>query len=388
MNGLVYQGDVVAAELVRDGRETVFRYRPEFLANAITPVASSLPLTRPEVRLSGTAVPPFLAGLLPEGRRLTALQRSVKASVDDDLALLLAVGDDTIGDVFVMPEGVQPSNTTALTLPANLSEIDFASILTQSGVLERPRIAGVQHKASAQMMTLAATRRGERMLVKFTPDEYPHLVENEHFFLRLARSLSIAVVDSAVLTDRAGVTALGVKRFDRLGAQRFHVEDGTQALDRYPGDKYNVTFEEVADALAALTLSPVASKMNLMTQLLFAWLTGNADQHAKNISMMIGPNGAMITPVYDVLCTLFYPDLDPSMALSVAGSKTLTPRRFREAGRELGLSERILERIRAEVLAVTASLADQIETDALAFDHKTNSKVARQLRTRHRDFGA
>ena len=68
------------------------------------PVAHTLPvgtrLARP-----GRALPPFFTNLLPEGRRLAALQRAAKTSGDDDLTLLLATGADTVGDVAVVPHG-------------------------------------------------------------------------------------------------------------------------------------------------------------------------------------------------------------------------------------------------------------------------------------------
>ncbi len=51
------------------------------------------------------ALPPFFSGLLPAGRRLTALRSAVKTSADDELTLLLAVGADTIGDVQILPHG-------------------------------------------------------------------------------------------------------------------------------------------------------------------------------------------------------------------------------------------------------------------------------------------
>jgi len=58
---------------------------------------SAEPVVRP-----GGALPAYFAGLLPEGRRLSALRRAVKTSADDELSLLLAVGADAIGDVQVV----------------------------------------------------------------------------------------------------------------------------------------------------------------------------------------------------------------------------------------------------------------------------------------------
>ena len=79
--------------LRRTGVDVEFQYRADFAGD---PIATTLPV-RPEPHSTGRpgSVPPFFAGLLPEGRRLTALRRAVKTSADDDLTLLLAVGTDS-----------------------------------------------------------------------------------------------------------------------------------------------------------------------------------------------------------------------------------------------------------------------------------------------------
>ena len=97
----VYKAGRPAATLSRGDGSVTFAYLPEY---AGPPVARSLPLGA-SVTTYGGAVPAFFAGLLPEGRRLTAAQRAAKTSADDDLTLLLVVGSDTIGDVTVFPEG-------------------------------------------------------------------------------------------------------------------------------------------------------------------------------------------------------------------------------------------------------------------------------------------
>ena len=84
-----------------------FTYLPDYLADDRAPaVATTLPRTDvPVASGAAGAVLPFFAGLLPEGRRLDALQRAVKASADDEMTLLLAVGVDTTGDVQVVRAG-------------------------------------------------------------------------------------------------------------------------------------------------------------------------------------------------------------------------------------------------------------------------------------------
>ena len=64
--------------------------------------------TRVEAFTAPAAAAPAFFADLPEGRRLTALRRTVGTSADDEFSMLLAVGGDTIGDVQVLPVGDTP----------------------------------------------------------------------------------------------------------------------------------------------------------------------------------------------------------------------------------------------------------------------------------------
>ena len=78
----VYKAGVLAGELRRSPSGTVFRYHPDYLDGPGPDVATSLPRSEVPVSFPGGAVPAFFAGLLPEGRRLTALRSAVKTSAD------------------------------------------------------------------------------------------------------------------------------------------------------------------------------------------------------------------------------------------------------------------------------------------------------------------
>ena len=128
MDADVYVDGAHAATLTRnsDGGVT-FAYVDSFLASAKFPIATTLPLTHTPLVTAGGAVPPFFAGLLPEGRRLSALKKSVKTSADDELSLLLAVGEDTVGNVSVVPAGEKPVATPSAILLGN-KHVDFAPV--------------------------------------------------------------------------------------------------------------------------------------------------------------------------------------------------------------------------------------------------------------------
>jgi serine/threonine-protein kinase HipA len=386
MIGHVFVDNRRAATLQRDGAHTVFTYENDYLAGDYGSVATTLPLSPEPVHTPGASVPAFFAGLLPEGRRLNALVRNAKTSADDELGLLLAVGSATIGDVYVLAGSLPVREQTAIQIPRNPEELDFSEVFASQGIALNPRLAGVQDKASAQMISFHASKADVEYLIKFDPPEFRHLCRNEQFFLERAKKLKIDVGHSRLITDSSGAEALLVRRFDRNMKELIHVEDGAQVLGRYPADKYNLSFEEVAQGLIRATLSPLASSINLLTQLAFAWLTGNGDMHAKNLSIVGRHPGNLVAPMYDLPSSLFYPDLDPELALNVGGYSTLTVKRFTEVGRFLGLPLPSVENIRRRVLTVTKEVADEVDNGALPFDPKITSKAARQLRRRHEEF--
>ncbi|MDR5698977.1 type II toxin-antitoxin system HipA family toxin [Agromyces aerolatus] len=386
----VYKAGALAARLEHTGSGVRFSYHDEYLDGPGPAVASTLPRSSEPVLTPAGAVPAFFAGLLPEGRRLQALRRAVKTSADDELSLLVAVGSDTVGDVQVVASGSTPAGDRSGLVLADPAGLRFEDLLHDAGVADRPTLAGVQDKASAAMLSLPVRRRGERFILKLDPTEFPHLVRNEAYFAARARAARIPAVTTRVLTDVDARPGLLVTRFDRVAeadgtVRLIAVEDAAQAAGAWPADKYRLSFEEAASALMGLTRAPRVAASRLVEQLAFAWLTGNGDQHAKNLSVYErDPGEFMVTPAYDLPSTLFYGD--QTLALTVAGKDTLTARRFMEAAATLELTPRSARRTLAAALRATADLAESIEAGALPFDRRTNAKTARTLRGRHREL--
>lgn len=352
----VYKAGRRAAVLRRLADGIELAYVDGYLGSGGPPLATTLPGA---VRTRATgALPPFFAGLLPEGRRLSALRRWVKTSADDDFSLLLAVGADTVGDVQVVPEGEPPDPVPARVTFGDPAEVRFADLYatsTGTSAPERVGLPGVQAKVSAVMITLpvAVGSAGVPCILKLSPPELPHLVENEAFFLDAARASGIKAVTAEVVRDADGTAGLLVRRFDRLAepdgrVRSLAVEDGCQVLGRYPADKYNVTAEEMAAALVRVTQAwPVAAR-EVLRQLVFAYLVGNGDAHAKSFSVLRSPDGEWaLAPAYDVTSSYFYGD--HTMALRLAG-------RVRD---DIG---------RAELLAFAAGIGVRTRAAAKAID--------------------
>ncbi|MDO4242048.1 MAG: HipA domain-containing protein [Microbacteriaceae bacterium] len=311
----VYKNGTLAGQLTRlDGGEIEFRYLADYDGKA---VASTLPLDANHTPSHG--LPPFFAGLLPEGHRLTQLQRAIKTSADDELSLLLAVGQDAPGDVQIVETGKKPQEPVPL-VARDISELDFRDFDER---IDSHAIPGVQRKASATMMNVPLNIGRIPAILKLDPPEHQHLVLNENLHLQNAQNLKIPVAEGKLVHDAKDRPGLLVRRFDRVVSDdgeitRLAMEDGAQALGILPAQKYAVDAAEVVLALARLTDAPMVAVRNMYLQFAFAYLTGNGDLHAKNLAVVTGSDGkTVVAPVYDIPCTALYRDL--SMALPLNG---------------------------------------------------------------------
>jgi serine/threonine-protein kinase HipA len=384
----VFKAGQRAATLTRTQNGIEFHYLDDWISAGAPPIATTLPVTPQPVVRSGGALPSYFAGLLPEGRRLGALRRAVKTSADDELSLLLAVGADAIGDVQVVPAGVQPAEVPARVALEQIGDIRFKDLLAELGVrAQRAALPGVQDKTSAAMINLPVARTGERYILKLDPLEYPHLVENEKFFLDAARRSGLSVPPNELVTDADGKLGLLIRRFDRItadGALRLlAVEDGCQVLDRPPADKYLLGADRTFAALAAVCDAATVAGRDLIRQLAFAYLTGNGDAHAKNFSVLQGLDGEWrVSPAYDMPSSYLYGDT--TMALSIDGrsGSDFGAADFVKLGGRLGVPERAVRRLLTDLTERVDLWLTDLQT--LPFDNRKIAKLRRVVTYRLR----
>jgi serine/threonine-protein kinase HipA len=387
----VFKQGRLAARLIRDHGTVRFEYDPQYLCAGGPAVATTLPLTEEPVVTARGAVPTYFAGLLPEGRRLSGLRRAVKTSADDDLTLLLAVGLDPVGDVQIVPAGQHPTPAEPLIrVDRTFEEVTFSEILEAAGVIDPVALAGVQDKASARMISVPVGHAAKRFILKVDPPEFPHVVDNEAYFIRRAARAHFPVVGARTVHDVTGRPGLLVERFDRVNGPdgqlvALAVEDGAQVLGLYPGDKYRISAEEVVGALSGACAARALAARDIFRQLCFAWLTGNGDVHAKNISILATPAGEWrVSPAYDLPSTLPY--RDHTLALTMLGRHDGLSRSsllaFADA---VGVPARAAERALDDVLAATESIPDELEAGALPFAAQITRPWVRSLRNRRRN---
>ncbi len=136
---------------------------------------------------------------------------------------------------------------------------------------------------------------------------------NEHVCLSAARVMGLRAARSELLRI-AGRSAVVVTRYDRvkIGAtwQRVHQEDMCQALGVPPAWKYQSDGgpgpSDIARLLrSAMPMRPVeAAIRDFADALVWNWVIGGTDAHAKNYSLLLSGSQVRLAPMYDVASAL------------------------------------------------------------------------------------
>ena len=185
-----------------------------------------------------------------------------------------------------------------------------------------------------------------------------------------------------------GQPYLLVERYDRhTGAdchvRRLHQEDFCQALGLLPHRKYAADggpaaghcFELVRRACSR----PAVEVLKLLDAFIVQALIGNADAHGKNYSLLYRAATVELAPLYDLLSTVAYPELDPGFAMRIGGRRTLEELRARDWDRfadTAGLGAPFVRRRVRELAERTQECADPVAA-ALSLPGLSDEVLAR-----------
>ncbi len=326
-------GDRVATVSREANNRLRLRYTPDALEKYElgTPLLSiALPLT--DVPYPNAKTRSFIDGLLPEGDQRRAVAEQLDLNANDTFGLIRALGLDCAGAIVVQPaEDSAPRHAKTLTaLPLTNDEIIERVANLRSaplGVTDRVRIslAGVQEKLLLTRMPDG--RWGEPVdgtpsthILKPEIRDFPETVENEAFCMRVARNLGLRAASIETM-EYGGRKLIVVERYDRVvtGAgdvERVHQEDFCQVLSLSPKTKYQKeggpSLKQIAAVLRQFARPDSLSRLLQATYVNV--LVGNSDAHGKNFSLLHHRDGSIeLTPVYDVVSTLYYLDGELSM---------------------------------------------------------------------------
>ena len=147
---------------------------------------------------------------------------------------------------------------------------------------------------------------------------------NEYACMKLARAMKLPVPDVWFL--RVPEPVYVVERYDRVNVAGnivgLHQFDGCQLLGHGSGWKYERQggLVSLPKLVAALRASSVRGLADFQRWVMFNFLIGNADAHAKNMSVLVDEKGYRLAPFYDLLCVRAYGDA--GLALYIGDEET------------------------------------------------------------------
>jgi len=194
--------------------------------------------------------------------------------------------------------------------------------------LHVPRVAG---EAAHQRFTIVGVR-GD-YIIKPPSERYPELPQMEDVTMHLAQLCAIATVPHSLIRMTSGNLAYITARVDRTRSGKLAMEDMCQLTGRMTEHKYRGSYEQIASTIRRYSATPGLDIVNFYEVILFALLTGNADMHLKNFSLLETPGiGMTLSPAYDLVNTaLVNPSDDEELALALHGKRKNITRRDVEA---------------------------------------------------------
>ena len=331
----VYFRDNLVGDLWLDERRRfVFVYDTEWLTRkGAVSLSLSLPLRKDPY--TDDAARPFFANLLPESEIRKMIARQLRISEQNDFAMLQEIGGECAGAVSVLPEGSSPEQKPGYReldeeeLHKVIAELPRRPFLVgEKGI--RLSLAGAQNKLPVYMegnrIFLATENFSSTHILKPPIQGLEETVENEAFCMMLTVSLGLPV--PKVTTRRGQDKLYIVERFDRERDKegkilRLHQEDFCQALGVLPDQKYESeggpSLARCFGVLKEKSVSPAADQKALLSWVVFNFLVGNADAHAKNLAILFTPKGPRLAPIYDLICSRIYPGLTDRLAMPIGG---------------------------------------------------------------------
>lgn len=204
--------------------------------------------------------------------------------------------------------------------------------LAKEVIQTQTAVTGVQAKLSLHITSDNKAGSGKRFTIVglwggyiFKPStaDYPQLPEVEDLTMHLAAAANIKTVPHSLIRMQSGSLAYVTKRVDRTKEGKLAMEDMCQLTERLTEDKYHGSYEQIGKTIMKYSNTPGLDVINFLELVLFSFITGNADMHLKNFSLLDKPRlGMILSPAYDLVnTTLVNPDDKEEMALTLNGKK-------------------------------------------------------------------
>lgn len=389
MNLYIFQNHQFVGTIEKNQGQWSFEYSPDWLAdpNAFA-VSSRLPLQKTKFKHFPTQS--FFANLLPEDIIKTQMAKMIGVAEKNDFEILSKIGGDCAGALSFYPdkESAQDKGTyeplTDDQLHKGIAQSANKPLMAVTPQL-RLALAGVQQKLPVYKENgkyhLPLGNAASTHILKPQSGPFKGLVENEYFCMQLAKSIGLPVAETELQYIK-GIPVLEVKRYDRERegekVKKIHQEDFCQALGLSPEQKYEAeeggaNLQQCFSVLEKQSANPQKDKQSLLRWVFFNYLIGNADAHAKNISILHQNQQASFAPAYDLIATIVYDGLINTLSMKIGKEKKI--------GR---LQEKHLETL-AEMIPLARDIIFQEFEDMKARLPEASCKLAKKLNKKVQD---
>jgi len=227
--------------------------------------------------------------------------------------------------------------------------------LAKEIIIRSVAVTGVQPKLSLTIEKIPGDPKHSRFtivglwggyILKPATEEFMHLPENEDLTMHLAEHFGIATALHSLIRLKSGELAYITKRFDRIKGNKLALEDMCQLTETLTEDKYRSSMEKVGKHISKFSTRPGLDAITFFETALFCYITGNADMHLKNFSLLTTEkNDIVLAPAYDLLCTkIAMPDDKEEMALTInARKRRLMKKDFDILAKNLNITEKAMK---------------------------------------------
>lgn len=392
--------DLVGHLVQDDGGQMVFDYAESWLqGRAATALSHSLPLRKE--RFTRKECSGFFAGILPEQIQREMVAKNLGISAKNDFAMLEQIGGECAGAVtFMRPGEPLPERAYRYRDLSNKELVDVLKELPRRPLLAgdedvRLSLAGAQDKVAVRVsgdrISIPLGGAPSTHILKPANERFAGLIFNEDLCLKLAQAAGLSVA-KAETRSIEGIDYMLVERYDRNllktpagepSYERLHQEDFCQALGIVSEHKYQneggPSLKQCFDLLREVSTAPVIDLQRLLDAVIFNYLIGNNDAHAKNFSLLYpGAGEARFAPLYDLVCTVYYPELSKKMAMAIGGeylSDRISPHHFEKLADEARLAKPLLKQ---RVPELATSVIESLKT--IEVKHPVAAQVAKVIR--------
>lgn len=180
-------------------------------------------------------------------------------------------------------------------------------------------------------------------IIKPQSKTYTSLPENEDLCMHLANEFGIETAKHTLIRLTNGSLAYITKRFEREGEKKLACEDFCQLTEILTEHKYRGSYEKTGKIIKQYSTQSGLDVLRYFELIVFSFITGNADMHLKNFSMLEKEDSIFyLSPAYDLVSTLVVIKNEPEqMSLTINDKKNkITKKDFDVLAMSLSLTEK------------------------------------------------